>query len=361
MAFSRRLGWIGVDVGTHTVKLAQVARDGAGLRLHRAAVIRRPSSWSGDDGLYLAQPFSSQPQIHAALECGRFSGRDAVAVLPMNACQMRGLSLPPGSDLERRTIAADELAEDWSEKKISMEFDFWEMDPGRTEKTSDAFNVSILAASRPWIAQLWRDCRKAGLDCWGIDGVPLTIARAVSLAGGLAGGQRALAVDWGYSNTTLCVVGDDRPLYCRRVHGCGFGKVLDTIMRVLDVGLDDAQHLIDVEGVTPVEADATSDPKIQSAITDAASDATAELVRQLRRTLQFMESQRRHLQPTALWLLGGGASMRNIGPYLAHELSLPVHVWALPANGELIPCAAGPRAAVFASAVALSALAWRAA
>jgi type IV pilus assembly protein PilM len=361
LPFSRRLGWIGVDVGTHTVKLAQAARDGAGVRLHRAAVIQRPATWNGEDALALEQPGTSRWEIRAALECGGFSGRDAICTLPMNVCQLRGLNVPPGSDQERRAMASDELTEEWSEKKISMEFDFWEMDPGRTEKSSDAFNVSILAASRPWIAQLWRDCRQSGLDCWGVDGVPLAMARAVGLMGGLAGGQRALAVDWGYSNTTLCVVGDGRPLYSRRIHDCAFGKVLVAIMDVFGVSLDEAQHLLDTQGVTPPDSDPSADHETQAAITDAAADTINELIHQLRRTLQFMETQRRHLQPAAVWLLGGGASTRNIASYLEEALKIPVHIWEVSPESTSISCAAGQRAAVFGNAVALSALAWGAA
>jgi len=85
MAFSQRYGWIGVDVGTHTVKLAQTVRDGASVRLHRAAVIQRPASWTSDDGLAVEQPITSYPEIHAAVECGEFVGHDAICALPMNA------------------------------------------------------------------------------------------------------------------------------------------------------------------------------------------------------------------------------------------------------------------------------------
>jgi Tfp pilus assembly PilM family ATPase len=257
-------------------------------------------------------------------------------------------------------MASDELAEEWAEKKIPMEFDFWEMDPGGAEKSSDAFNISILAISRPWIAQLWRDCRYSGLDCWSIDGLPLAMARAVGLMGGLSGGRRALAVDWGYSNTTLCVVGDDRPLYSRRIHDCAFGKVLDAIMHVFGVSLDEAQHLVDTQGVTPLDADPSADSETQAAITNAAADTIDGLVHQLRRTLQFMETQRRHLQPATVWLLGGGASMRNIGPYVEEELKLPVHIWNVSSDSTPIACAVEQRSSVFGAAVALSALAWEA-
>jgi type IV pilus assembly protein PilM len=349
-----------VDVGTHTVKLAQVVRDGAAVRLHRAAVIQRATSWTGDDKLAFEQPIASRAEIRAALECGGFAGRDAVATLPMNVCQLRGLNVPPGSDPERRTMAADELAEDWAEKKVAMEFDFWELDAA-TEKSADAFNVNILATSRPWVAQLWRDCRQSGLDCWGIDGTPLAMARAVGLAGGLDGGRRALAIDWGFSNATFCIIGDERPLYSRRIHDCSFGKVLDAIMQRFTITLDEAQHLVDTAGLVSPEADAAADPRTQAAITDAVSATIDGLIHQLKRTLQFTETQRRHLQPAGVWLMGGGASLRNLGSYIEKHLELPVYVWSLPPADAPIPCAAHQRAAVFSSAAALSALAWRAA
>ena len=363
MGLSQRYGWIGVDVGTHTVKLAQVVRDGVGVRLHRAAVIQRPATWSGDDLLAESQPITSQMEIQAALECGKFAGRNAICALPMNVCQLRSLNVPPGSDDERRTMIADELAEDWAELANPMEFDFWEMETNRGEKSSDSFNVSVMAASRLWIRQLWRDCRKAGMDCWAIDGLPLSMARAVGMVGGLGGGRRVLAVDWGFSNTTMCIVGDDRPLYSRRIQDCAFGRVLEAIMQTFDVSLDEAQHLAESDGVAVPKdlGHADADAEAAEAITDAAAGSLDELVRQIGRTLQFTELQRRHLQPAAIWLLGGGASLKNIATYLSQALSLPVHILSLAPEEAPIACAAGNRSAVFGNAAALSALAWRAA
>jgi type IV pilus assembly protein PilM len=361
LPLSQQLGWIGVDIGTHTVKLAQAVRDGSGgVRLHRAAVIQRPTSWSSDDALALEQPITSCFEIRAALECGGFHGKDALCSLPMNVCQLRCLNVPPGTDAERRTIIGGELAEDWSALRQPMEFDFWEMESAR-DKSTDAYNVSVLATSRLWVSQLWRDCRKSGLDCWAIDGVPLTMARAIGLVGGATGGRRVLAVDWGYSNTTLCVVGDERPMYCRRVQNCGFGRVLDGIMGAFDVTLDEAQYLTDTQGFASATTERSSDEATQAAITQAAEAPLDELVRQVRRTLAFTEVQRRHLQPAAVWLMGGGASMRNVAEYLSELIALPVHVWTLPVAEAPIDCAAGSRAAVFSGAATLSSAVWRAA
>jgi hypothetical protein len=95
------------------------------MRLHRAAVIQRTTDWTDDDGLARDQPGSSQAEIYAALEGGNFLGRHAICTPPMNACQLRGMNVPPGTDQERRTMIADELAEEWAERGGPMEFDFW--------------------------------------------------------------------------------------------------------------------------------------------------------------------------------------------------------------------------------------------
>ena len=215
-----QFGWIGVDVGTRAVKLAQVERAGGGWRLRRAAIIQRPGAWTNDDQLALEQPESSRLEIAAARQCDQFLGRNAVCLLSMNVCQLRGLSVPPGEDRERRAIIEDELAAEWEEQRVAMHFEFWELDANPPDKGQEQHNVNILAVTRPWLAQVASDCRRAGLDCWGVDGVPLAMARAVTMTGELGGGRRALAVDWGYSNSTLCVVGDGRALYTRRANGC---------------------------------------------------------------------------------------------------------------------------------------------
>ena len=80
-------------------------------------------------------------------------------------------------------MIADELAEEWAEQKVADGIRLLGNGTGPADKSTDAFNVSILAASRPWISQVWRDCRQSGLDCWAVDGVPLAMARAVALGG----------------------------------------------------------------------------------------------------------------------------------------------------------------------------------
>jgi Tfp pilus assembly PilM family ATPase len=365
LVLSSKLGWIGVDLGTHTVKLAQAVRTPAGVRLHDAAVIQRPSPWPSADALAFDEPDPSWPEMLAALECGDFRGRSAACLLPMNICELRGLKIPHGDLHERRAMIASELADDEAERAGPLEFDYWELGGEKGIETSDGFNVNVMSVTRPWIDQVAADCQRVRLDCWAVDGAPLAMSRAVSLASGVHHGDRAVAVDWGFSNTTISVVGKGRPLYARRLHDCNFRKCLAAIEDSLGVTRDHAQHLVSIHGVVPPSAQnpaaVTGEAEIQSAITAAISEVVASLVEQIERTLRFVEQQRRHQHLTSLWLMGGGASMRNIGPHLTAALRLPVSIWRLPPERDRTGEFPGSQAALFGPALALSALAWRAA
>jgi type IV pilus assembly protein PilM len=361
LILSRNLGWIGVDVGTHTVKLAQAVRSPEGVRLRHAAVIQRSSPWSELDDLALGEPDPSWSEIWAALECGGFEGRNTTCLLPMNVCELRGLKIPQGDEHERKAMIASELADDENAQVSNTEFDYWELGGEQGVETADGFNVNVISVSRPWIDQVASDCQRAHLDCWAVDGTPLAMARAVGLTTQQRSGERVLAVDWGFSNTTLSMVGKGRPLYARRLHNCCFRKCLVAIQESLGVTLDHAQHLVDVHGVVaPGASDTTTAGQrdIQAAVTDALADTADSLVEQIERTLQFVESQRRHHHPTQLWLMGGGASVRNIGPYLTKRLELPVSIWNVPTDDRRDGAELGRETPLFAAAFALSALAW---
>lgn len=364
MILSNNIGWIGVDLGTHTVKLAQAARTPDGIRLRNAAVIARPSPWSEADRLARDEPDSSWPEILAAIECGGFRGRSAACLLPMNVCELRGLKVPQGDEQERRAMIASELADDENQRSVPTQFDYWELGGEKGIESPQGFNVDVLSVTRSWIDQLTADCQQARLDCWAVDGAPLAIARAVGLAAGPRSGERVVAVDWGCSNTTLAVVGRGRPLYARRLHDCHFRKCLAAIEDALGVTCDYAQHLVDVHGVIAPgannDSNATGEHEIQAAITDAIADVIRSLVDTIKRTLGFLESQRRYQRPASLWLMGGGASLQNIGPYLSAALHLPVSIWGVPADCELVGATPSRQAALFGPALALSALAWRA-
>lgn len=354
-----RTGWVGVDIGTHTVKLAQVVRAGGGLRLRRAVVIQRPEPWPMEDSMAGAIPCSSHDEILAGRHFGEFAGRNAAAVLPMNVCELHGLTVPPGTDGERRTMIAGELAEYWSESPSPMQFGFWEINSPQANERAGGFNVNVLAVAQLWVDRLTQDFRQSRLDCWSLDGCPLAMARAVDLVNRIRSERCVLAIDWGFSNVTVCIVCQRRPLYARRLRECSLRLFLQSICDAMGVTEDEAQHLIDTQGVLSSGSDEAGDQDLQAAVTEAAYGTIDSLLQQVQRTLQFVQTQRRHLVPSAVWLMGGGATIPHIGTYLSSKLDMPVRIWSMPTDTTDLTQVDGRRSAIFGVSAALSALAWR--
>jgi Tfp pilus assembly PilM family ATPase len=168
-------------------------------------------------------------------------------------------------------------------------------------------------------------------------------------------------IDWGYTTATICVAQDARALFTRRVRSCGLAMVCQSIQSSLNVSPEETQHLLLSFGLPHERSDETVLP-LQQALARAAQEHLSRLVEEIRRTLAYFQAQRRELIPGRIWLLGGGACVRNSAAWLSHECGVPIHPWHLPASssddgasqGETV--AASESAPLFATAIALSAL-----
>ena len=330
-----RKGWIGVDIGSRAVKLAQVVRDVEGVRLGRAAVLPRTKPWPDEQAGARSLPVASHAEVHGAFVCAdSFAGRMAACSLPMHVYDFRGLHLPAGTYTERRTMISGELAEAWNIFEESCEFDFWETQIPGVKFRQDEPNVNVLALSKPWARQAAIDIARAGLRCVAIDGPPLAIARAIGLASPRQRTEPVAVVDWGFTNATFCVVVADCPVFVRRIRGCGLRVIAKAIEEALGVTLDQTQHLLQTAGFPdPQNADPDHDT-LGQALADGAVEPLRQLVDQINRTLAYFQAQRRALIPSKLWLTGGGASIRNVAAFLGRDVAIPVETWRLPGMTE---------------------------
>jgi Tfp pilus assembly PilM family ATPase len=134
--------------------------------------------------------------------------------------------------------------------------------------------------------------------------------------------------------------------------------LLDNVCSTLGVTLEQAQYIVDRFGLVRAGESTTDDYEIQSAVTDAAGAVLEELTNEIRRTIRYLEVQRSKLRPSALWILGGGACIRNLAPYIEPAIGLPVRIWDIPR--EDVQNTMGPHipTALLSNAVALSAMPW---
>ena len=331
MFLASSTGWIGVDLGTHCVKLAQVERRGPRFRLKEAVIIRRCEAWTPRD----TQELPSSDEIRAALSLGtHFVGRRAAAVLPMSLCDVRPCTIDTTVELDPRAAVLRELDTVYGDTEAARDVDFWSAGQAADSASSqeELFALSLPAL---WTARVAQDLTEARLVGQALDGLPLALGRAALLSHPATSGPLAV-VDWGYRRATLCIVLGGRPLFVRCLRESGFAAVVTALCKTLSVTSDEAQQLLVTRGLPALDSNGSDELSV--VIRDVIREPLDAFVEELNRTLAFLQQQRRAAVPGRLVLLGGGATIRNIEGHL---------------QAHLPP-------ALLAPAMALSALAWEA-
>ena len=353
----QQLGWIGVDVGARTVKLAQIERTGSSFRLSSAVLLHRNGPRQASDRP--ADDADGCDEIRCALSLQpSLRGRRAAGVLPMEITDLRSLHLPPGDDHERRTMIASELALHLQGAAEEYEFDFWDCPPNDQAGSSNAPNVNVLAARRCMALRFGSQITHAGLYCEVLDGLPHTLTRALNLTTDPAGVVSVGVLDWGFRGATFCAVREGRPMFARYLRNCGVGDLADRVAKVFSLRLEEAESLLSSHGLpNATETDPTT-REVQEVIAEVGAQTIGELVEQLDRTISYLDAQRPRFHVEQVWLHGGAATIRNISAVLSSRIRLPVQVWEF-TGGAGIAAKANAPVVMFGNAMALSMLAWK--
>jgi Tfp pilus assembly PilM family ATPase len=347
-----RRGWIGIDIGTVATKLAQVERVGDSLQLTAHWII---DSYGGSpltkDRLQCHGCLPFQPQLREARSM--FRGRRAAATLPLSMTALRSLELPAGSDDELRNMIHEELLAD-STDGAELCFDYL---PAQAADSSegDMGAFSVFAAEADVAMSAANSLCRAGLDCEVLDSLPCALARATQLCEPAESEKPLAALDFGYSSALLVVAKGGQLLFARQLRGCGLQMLLKPLQDGLKLSAAEVQQLL---GRYANPSAAESSPLVALAKTahTMIAEPLAQVVAEVKRTLDFLDLQFRSIVPKKLILLGGGAMVPALPTALADETQLPTRLWSLPsAMNE-----PQPDEAFFGVAAALSSLAWEA-
>lgn len=344
----RQLGWLGIDIGTAYVKVAQLVRDDDGLRVHARSIVPRSFNTAETED----QPvWSAVGEIRTAMVAGvSFSGREAATTMPMGFCDIHQISNTITDDEDLDSVVRTAIENITQCSADELEFDLWSADP--ETGLADAQRWNVLAAGRPWTDRIYQDVIESGNICHTIDGVPQALARAVSLSCHDSPMPPVAALDWGYSQATLCVVADGVPAYVRALKDCGFDRVIGAVVGELGVGRDEAQELIGRYGVEAINSN--SGDEVSVLIGELLIEPLRNLETELARTLSHVGFQRRTIAPQQLLLFGGGGTIYGVERHLSRRMRLETHAWRLAQSDEH----GLNHDCLFGTALSLSALAW---
>ena len=192
--------------------------------------------------------------------------------------------------------------------------------------------VLLVAAQKEMVQRFLDAARRAGLKVAGIDVNAFALIRALALPGmfvdqGAGPGDSLCVVNVSSSASTLVVSLNDVPKFTRNI-----SFAYDAFARVLEerqgIPSEDAAVLLERVGLAgPLgpDVDTFSDVTIQEVQSSLAPVADS-LADEIRRSLDYYQSQDYSANIEHLALTGRGALMRNLDAYLSESLGLDVEL-----------------------------------
>jgi Tfp pilus assembly PilM family ATPase len=342
-------GWLGIDIGTASVKVAQLARNDGEVRVLAVAQVPRSAQPPAEGEESTERLWSAKGEIRAAIAMGgQFRGRHAAATMPMGFCDVHQVgNLAVGeSDIDHEVRSAIETITQCSADRL--EFDIWPADLAGGQRWN------VLAVARPWTDRIYYDVAENGYACHTIDGVPQALARALQVSAQGESLEPTAVLDWGFSQATFCLVADGQPIYVRVLKDCSFEAMLSEVAGELGVTLDEAGVLLEKYGARGLNS--KSEDEILAMIAELVAESIRHLTSELTKTIAHVGFQYRNLTPRKLVLFGGGALVAGLPRNLSRKLRLETHAWSFDKHRPSEPT----HDALFGVAMALSALAWEA-
>ena len=324
---------IGVDLGSHTIKIVELRQTLRGVELARLHAIpltegRGPAGEAGEDAL----PDELAALRDWAQEQG-LAGERVVCAIPGDRVARRQMRLP-FRDRRRIAQAVPFEVETETPFELAEVFVDWEL----VGSSGGSADVVATVVPRSEVASRIEGLRAAGISPRVLEVEGLVLGNLAELVG-LPGTR--LLVDLGHRKTTLCLLVDGAP----------------RAARTLPVG---GRHLTEAiareRGIDPAAAEAL---KCRDGVADspAAGRVLERLVRDLVRTLGGLEGVLGGPAEKAIeeiTLLGGGARLPRIDQYLAETTGIPSARLQIPPSGAAGVLIAAGDPLRFASALALA-------
>lgn len=311
--FDRSICPIGVDLGTHSVKLVQLrARDG------RYDVIAAGETLLGDDlpDAPAQRHTAITERIRVAFEEGGFVGRRAVSALPVSDVQYKNLRLPMMPPNELPEAIRWEAAERLNLATDDAEIRYY--DAGEVRQGEEVRREIILMAAATGVIdghlQLLLD---VGLQPLAIDAAPGALARLLAThQPGKSADDADVLLDVGYHSSKAIIARHGRVIFFKLID-IGGEQFDQAVAERLNISLPDAREMRRRLQVGHGDNDAGHEQRlfgasrrdtIERAMFEAMRPIIGELARELGLCMRYYSVTFRGRRPEQVLLTGGEAT-----------------------------------------------------
>jgi type IV pilus assembly protein PilM len=343
-------GIVGLDLGSHTIKAVQVEPMRTGWRLSQIAQCPTPAD-SIRDGV-IVQPEEVAGAVRRLLRDNAFRVSAAITAIAGAAVIVRQLTLPKMTEaMLRKTIryeASKYVSTSIEDSYIGFEIlGDVESTPTEGDQAEKQMRVLLVVAPREMIDAQVRTLELAGLEPLAIEVEAFALYRALfeinRVAMARLEGHPAAIVDLGASHTNLYIVSGDGYFLTRNIPIAG-DAFTQTVRSTLHCSWSEAERFkrtVDFRQLlkrrsarsraTTSEEEAVPEGAgsgKEEAVLKALQGQADELLREVRRSLHYYQSQfpegSPQAQVTGLVITGGSSQLSGFAEYAAARLGLEV-------------------------------------
>lgn len=329
-AGKRSRGPIGIDLGTHSVRMVQLAGSGASTQViaaaHRALPTERPLQGE-------AYHQAVGEAIRSMLNGGAFRGRRVVSTLPASVVHFKNLRLPKMPPAELAQAIEWEAAERLQLGEGHVEVQYF--DAGEVRQGDELREEVILMAAPTAFteahAQTLVDCK---LQPVALDVTPAALCRCLDNEADRAdlNAPARVVVDVGYGTSKVLIVRQGRVLFFKLIE-IGGQKLDQMVADQLDLSRPEAAEArrrssdssnADADEPGADESKPQRHEEVQRVVYEAVRPALAELAREVALCMRYYSVTFRGDRPEEVSLVGGEAGCPALQASLAEGLSATV-------------------------------------
>lgn len=320
LSMFKKKAYVGLDLGTHSIKAVQVERAGDAWKVTRSVSVPTPPG-AIRDGVVAEKELVSAA-IKQALKQGRISATSAIIAVAGGSVIVRTVRIPK---MPEATLRKSIKFEAGRYVPSSIEDSFIEFEV-LGEAENNQMDVLIVASPREIVESRIAACEKAGLEVETVDLEPFAMYRSLvesNFDRSLMEETVAL-VDIGAGTTNVSVVSGGVFAMTRTIPNAGksFTEALKNYFKLSDGDAESGKSQLDLRPLIQ-EGQVHENPPLR-----IVQPLVDEMIREVRRSLNYYQSQQtEHGSPkpvTKIVLSGGSANMAGLAAYFEHKLGLPV-------------------------------------
>lgn len=320
MGFLRAKSFVGLDVGSQTIKVVELERTGSEFRVVRAGTGATPLGAVREGAV--TEPHMLSDAIRSVLSSADVRRGRVVSAVGGQAVIVRELKMPKMAKADLHQAVRFEAGRylPYSVRDVSMDFDIL----GEfVEEGQSKVEVLLVAARQEVVAKHLDALRGAGLQPFVLDVESFATMRALEpqARGGDGGAPAAVFVGLGAETTDILVTERDRLRLTRNV-SIGGNNLTRAVASRLDVEFPIAEAMKKEKGRVLLEGEALPDDQAVLSIHEAMLPILTDLATELRRSLDYFQTRWRESRIGRVILSGGTARLGNLDRFLSLELGI---------------------------------------